>query len=378
MLDSVIQDAVSRIFAAPDVELEETIRQRLNEEGFDAEGSDTWLGCYRPMASPGVIQLHWQRLGRLFRETARHLHIDLRGEQARLLCQVLVAKTYGHEQFHFLSDVFSRIARQGEKDHEIEEALATTWGWFYCQAYAQHIDLNPMLTAKAVSFWFDEIKANGYCRWKEFAHRCFFEDQLATHLQLASIAASGDGRDLVKGLFMTGPGLAGLCEYQVVEGSGPGVPVFSCPGQPSAFPDPLMHQAWSQPVGNVPTKSLDLSGGKLSVDGLQFKEEKYDDLFLCSNPIGSLTEEAVTRVLKNVSAQRVCLRHCGLKNGLYVLGWFPRIALKSIVLDNFVAQNILSSFIESDKYQNSEADLSIELQCDLMDANLYEFASKST
>lgn len=370
---SVIQEAVRRIFEASDEELAEGIRRSLNEGGFDARGSDTWLGRYLPMASPGTIQLHWQRLGRLFCETARDLGINRRGEQARLLCEVLVAKTCGHEQFHFLSDVFSRITEVGEKDREMEEALATAWGWFFCQAYARHIGLDPELTTTAVRYWFDGITANGYCRWKEFAHRCFFEDQVATHLQLVTMAASGDGRDIVQGFFMSGTGVAGLCEYKVVEGSGPGVSVFSCAGEASAFPAEVMHQALSLPPGYVPTESsLDLSGGKLSNLGMHFEAGEYEEVLLCGNPIGSLAEEAVIRILDKVSAKRLCLRHCGATKGLVTLA-AQKIAehgkLKSLVLDNHQAQAIFQ------KYLAGQGDC-FDLQCWLLDASLVDFATK--
>lgn len=373
--DAVIQDIVNRIFAASEGELAEGIRERLNKEGFDADDLDLWLGRYRPMSSPGTIELHWRRLGRLFFETAGKLDVDCRNEQARRLCQVLVAKTYGHEQFHFLSDVFSHVTgRRGDRD--TEEALATAWGWIYCQAVARHIGLDPALTEKAVRFWFDDITAAGYCRWKEFAHRCFFEDEMATHLGLAAMAASGDGRDLVPGIFLSGAGVAGLCRYQVVEGNGAGDPVSSWAGKASAFPAEIMAQALSWAPGYVPAKRLDLSAGKLAAAGMSFEAGEYEEVLLCHNPIPSLADGAVSKVLEKISANRLCLRHCGLTKGLLELAKYKERhptpepdKRETVVLDNFPARILFN------RYLAGECDI-FELQENLKDAE--DLASAKT
>ena len=103
--------------------------QEINFEEHE-EGEEVF-GHYEPMRSPGVLVLHVQNIKSVFWQTIQDLfqqRFHLETSYFQQIAQLVVEKTYIHEQFHHGTDVL-RYLFSSSYNRQKEEALAVAWSF---------------------------------------------------------------------------------------------------------------------------------------------------------------------------------------------------------------------------------------------------------
>ncbi|MBF0289612.1 MAG: hypothetical protein HQM14_17510 [SAR324 cluster bacterium] len=121
-----------KIFISED-EMEKIGAMRPHPEEIAYATSDI-LGQYFPMKSPGMLILHWDKIGSHFWHILSNLtqQYFIEEQELKRMVNVIVTKTYVHEQFHHFCDVARHLfGNRYEKDQE--EALAVAWSYKYLQ-----------------------------------------------------------------------------------------------------------------------------------------------------------------------------------------------------------------------------------------------------
>jgi hypothetical protein len=158
-----------------------------NPELIEAQGIEL-LGVYHPIASPGQINLYWDRIGSFFWHTA--LKISQRGyylTQADLtnIAHLICLQVYQHERFHHFCDVCRHLFG-GHYDRLREEALAVAWSYRYIsnssKAWNSKIgSLFPQPYRDVMRLIF-RFRAPGYRDWVNFRSEVEFADGLIAYL----------------------------------------------------------------------------------------------------------------------------------------------------------------------------------------------------
>lgn len=155
-----------------------------------------WLACYYPIGpgTPGRVVFHEKRIAGYFRVTMEYLRSQFGSEVAQhetRLCEALLRGIHAHEQVHFVADV-ERCVRGIPRKHRLaEEGLATAWERACVGAWLrlQPPRINPIL-GKALTWWFDAIRAPGYKEWRHYATHEEFDAKFHELLEGPSPPAS--------------------------------------------------------------------------------------------------------------------------------------------------------------------------------------------
>lgn len=157
-----------------------------NDDGAEESDDDDWLGCYRPMSSPGLIKLRFHRLLR-FSESiaagvggAEPLSVSQR-EQVFIIAAYV---TYQHELFHHYCDVVRTMHRvpcspSAKLD---EEALAVAFSWhrlYQAPAILQGFSTAQIDRLVDLRFWYGKP---GYRDWRNFTAWHHFLHSACNHM----------------------------------------------------------------------------------------------------------------------------------------------------------------------------------------------------
>ena len=160
-----------------------------NPETIVREGEDV-LGTYTPMASPGIITLHWQRIGSLFWHTILEVQragLPVEQRDLNLLAPLTVNKTYHHERFHFFCDVARQLFGT-QVENLREEALAVAWSHDVIMANRLQWNSSAGRLGQGLFRAFMQrifhYTALGYCGWHAFESRYNLEQGIADYLVL--------------------------------------------------------------------------------------------------------------------------------------------------------------------------------------------------
>jgi hypothetical protein len=202
---SIVDSAVSKIIGmvpaeliaseAPDspgitmtYDLLDTVeRMEPRIEEVLVQGEDV-LGTYRPMKSPGMITLYWDKIGSVFWRGVvemRRAGLPVEHRDLKRLATVAVYKTYSHERFHFFCDVTRRLFG-GQIDHLDEEALAVAASYHAIEGARSQWNSSAGLLGEAPYRFFVQrifaYTAPGYRDWVSFQTKAAFEDGLAHYV----------------------------------------------------------------------------------------------------------------------------------------------------------------------------------------------------
>jgi len=194
------EELYRRVFGIDDAQLQPLLRvaEQIEQMEFRPEmvlaSEDDILGTYRPMHSPGVVTLYWDRIGGFMWHTLLELAREgfvVGQADAINLAQLAVHKTWTHELFHHACDV-GRHLFGGSCEHDREEALAVAWSHRrVTRRYAgrRHIPrrprfddrVNPGLTGAFIErAW--RYTAPGYRDWARFSSDLAFSHAVAEYL----------------------------------------------------------------------------------------------------------------------------------------------------------------------------------------------------
>ena len=118
---------------------EERIKEMYPRPGAVEEEGEEMLGHYEVIASPGRLVLHLHPLKSFFWHHALDIFragYYIEQSDLRFMCDMVVLKTYTHEQFHHFCDI-ARHLFGCRYDRLREEALAVAWSYFQIEAQRQ-------------------------------------------------------------------------------------------------------------------------------------------------------------------------------------------------------------------------------------------------
>ena len=345
-----------------------------------------WLGRFYPLdpgwsafrdTPPLLIQLHRDRIVRSFRATvdaARAGGYPLsRREHLRRIGNMRVHDVYAHEQFHRSSSWQFWKRNVPKQPGGIEEALATAWGWFACQAHGRRNRLPQRLIEFCAKYWFDEIDLPGYRDWAETKRGCCFRGKLQAYWY-PDAAAIAPG--VIVDPLATMQALEARTLYQVVSGPDHDLQVLKeWRGDASATHDAALQATLSFWTTSGHSRAFPASFGSLKVDCHVFSgPPRVAWTVLCLGDQGLTTAQNIHKVLDPASNAnipsgntRLCLSASPLASRL--LGVLLIKHLQSICMDDKDFEAIVNKYLPS----NTKMDV-IKCQMDLIKSGFKAFA----
>jgi len=174
------QDIQKYMNPVPDVQIEDNL---LDQE--------TYLGCYIPMKSPGLVKLDQYNLRRYFwglinSLTNRPLGAFITRPDLERLSMMIIQKTFFHEIFHFGCDVMRHLFK-GSYASLQEEALAVAYARMKIASLRENANsaigrINAVLYHAIFQMAF-RYNSPGYCDWHLYADETRFKAGLLDYIK---------------------------------------------------------------------------------------------------------------------------------------------------------------------------------------------------